>query len=575
MIIGIDVLSVTAYIFGYCGLLSKTSLLAFFSCATLILAILFYRKTHSNPKTLRFLHLKHFLPLLIPFSILPLVIGRALCIPSGWDELTYQLEVPARWIQSGNLAFFHDNPYSAFPTAASASFYILMMTGGLLAPRIFIVTLWAISIVAMYLMLRPGFSKWHASLLTFGFGTSFTVLMAATSAYVELFILIQAAGMLLLLRSHLRNSFSLYIMALTGFMAGIAGGVKLTGLIIGAGFLLYVISTKKRLIKINSSALLVYLSVFIITALIFYARPFLMTGNPAYPYFAGLFSGNEAVIEMSRYHHLIGSVKYGIQGIAAFFTDPILLAISGDAFDGGFGLQFLVILMASAFSIIIAYESRNSRIAGLTITALAFYIFWFLTSQQSRFIIPAVFILFIVSKFSFRRFPSKIAELLIILILLLSIFSIPRNILKDCYLSWKTALGMINPQDYLYSATGPGYLKAVFVVNKKLPEDAKLMMLFENRGLYMNRKHLTGTPFFQEEFFTPPEKLPAPSRIMEILHENKITHLLVGLSENDPDRLPEYLERTANFANMIGELADSGCLKKIWEDEGFAIYEVK
>jgi hypothetical protein len=90
---------------------------------------------------------------------LPLIIGRALCLPAGWDELTYQLAVPERWIHAGHLAVFSDNPYSAFPSAASVNFYMLMMAGGILTPRLFVVSLWIISLIAMYTLLRPGFSK--------------------------------------------------------------------------------------------------------------------------------------------------------------------------------------------------------------------------------------------------------------------------------------------------------------------------------------------------------------------------------------------------------------------------------
>lgn len=134
---------------------------------------------------------------------------------------------------------------------------------------------------------------------------------------------------------------------------------------------------------------------------------------------------------------------------------------------------------------------------------------------------------------------------------------------------------MIKPADYLYSSTGPGYLQSVDVANTRLPKNAKLMLIFENRGLYISKDYVIGTPFVQAEFFTPPEKISAPSQIMGVFRKNKITHVLIGLSEIDPDRLPEYLDRTANFAKMLGSLVDSRELKKIWEYEGFGIYAVE
>jgi len=278
---------------------------------------------------------------------------------------------------------------------------------------------------------------------------------------------------------------------------------------------------------------------------------------------------------MSEYHHLIGSVKYGVQGFSGFFTAPFLLAISPAAFDGGFGWQFLIILLLCIFSTLAAVKSANVKIIAYVSIAVILYSFWFFTSQQSRFLISSIFIVFILSKHSIRRISRTTSKYLMLIILLLTLVSVPGNIMKDCILSWQSVFGSIRTADYLYSSTGPGYLKAVQIVNTKLPPDAKLILIFENRGLYMNKNYVIGTPFFQEEFFTPPEQITIASQIMDVLNKNKITHLLIGLSENDPDRLSEYLSRTASFANMLGELAVSGRLRKIWEDDGFAIYEVK
>ncbi len=575
MVVGLDVITVIAYLLGLCGFLSKTTVLCSLLFVSAGSAVFLYQRKGFSLKGWKWTSLKRYILLLLPLAILPIVFGRAICIPTGWDELTYQLAVPERWIQSGNLAVFSDNPYSAFPAAASINFHMLMMAGGLLAPRLLVLSLWVICTLSLYLLLRPGFSRLNASSLTFGFASSFTVLMASTSTYVEFFILLQVAGILLLSRKLAKSSSPAALMAIAGFMAGMAGSVKLTGPIVGIGFLIYVIVSAKGMKKIRPPAILAYLSVFLIVLGIFYARPYLHTGNPASPYLAGLFSSNDSAIEMSRYHHLIGSVKYGIQDFSGFVSAPFLLAVSGSTFDGGFGWQFAVILVLCLFSIIIAWKNSNSRLAALLLMALVFYAFWFFTSQQSRFIIPAVFVLFIASKQSFRLLPQTASGALIVLIVLLTILSIPMNILRDSLISWKTALGIIKTEDYLYSATGPGYLKAVYIANNKLPPDAKLMLIFENRGLYINRKYVIGTPFFQEKFFTPPEKTASSTDLLKTLRDNQISHLLIGLSENDPDRIASYVDRSANFAKLLGSLIQEGKLKTVWQDEGFGIYEVK
>jgi hypothetical protein len=573
LIIGIDIITVSGYLFGYSGLLNSKILIIILSTISFT-GIFFLIFKHKSE--LKKISLKKYSPLLIALSLFPLMLGRALCLPAGWDELTYQLAVPARWIQAGYIAIFQDNPYSAFPSAASVNFYILMMTGGILVPRLFILSLWLISVISLYLLIKPGFSKWSSSIIAFSFASSFAVIMAAVSAYTELFILVQVAGIILLFRNLSCSKSTCYILAFAGFLAGIAASVKLTGLIVGVAFFIYIFIIKYKNNKYTKvSDMLAYLLTFASTAVIFYARPYFLTGNPLYPYFSWVFGNELSAMEMSRYHHLIGSIKYGIYGFSAFFTVPFLLAISPGAFDGGLGWQFLIIFLLCLFSVVIALKSRRIRLIAYISIAFIFYSFWFFTSQQSRFLLPAVFVLFIVSKFAIRQLPANFVKVIVLLLLILSPFSLPDNFRNSCVLSWETVVGRIKSVDYLYSSTGPGYLQAMDIANTRLPKNAKLMLVFENRGLYINKNYVIGTPFFQAEFFTPPEQITDPSNIMDILRKNKISHLLIGLSEIDPDRLPEYLDRTASFTKMLGLLIDNKKLKKIWDYEGFGIYEVE
>ena len=91
----------------------------------------------------------------------------------------------------------------------------------------------------------------------------------------------------------------------------------------------------------------------------------------------------------------------------------------------------------------------------------------------------------------------------------------------------------------------------------------------------MPRKYEIGTPFFQGKYFTPPEKFENEDTILKVLERNNITHVLVGLSPKDPDRMKEYLERSVGFSAALGRLKDNGKLKLLWEDFGYAIFECK
>ncbi len=572
-VLGMDILTVIVFLLGWSGLISRLNIrfiffMVFFALMCSGLATYFSKQRKSFLKAYRFL------PILL--ILLPglLILGRSLASPTSWDELTYQLTVPAKWIQNGRICFIPDIPYSGFPSAASINFYLMLILGGTAAPRIFILSLWGLSMLSLQSLLKPGLTRPASVILTLSFGICSAVLISAGSAYVELFILANFAAILLTARQNFMKTPTLLMLILTGFFAGIAASVKLTGLIIGASLILFM-QLKNAKPAVFLKIILVFTATFIIISSAFYIRPYLETGNPMYPYFQNFFSDNPASLEMSRYHHAIGSLKYGTDGIYGFFSAPILLCFSSNLFDGSFGWQFSFILLLSVVSLLMAMKNDSLHLKPYFLLVLILYSFWFFSSQQSRFLIPALFLMVFLSKFSLKYIPMQPRIVILASIIILSIFSVPLNIVKDCIYSWKSVLGSMKQEDYLYSSTGPGYLQAVQIVNTKLPKDARLMMIFENRGFYFKRNAVIATPFFQEKFFTPPEQTVDKSQIMKVLRENKITHVLVGLSENDPDRLPQYLERTRNFAESIGSLSSDGNLRKIWDYEYFQIYEVK
>ncbi|HPN85373.1 MAG TPA: hypothetical protein PK821_08570, partial [Victivallales bacterium] len=74
--------------------------------------------------------------------------------------------------------------------------------------------------------------------------------------------------------------------------------------------------------------------------------------------------------------------------------------------------------------------------------------------------------------------------------------------------------------------------------------------------------------------FTPPENVEMQD-VINLMREQKISHVLVGLSLHDPDRLPKYLDRSEKIAKLIGSMYEKGLLIRIWDEEGFAIFRVE
>jgi hypothetical protein len=100
------------------------------------------------------------------------------------------------------------------------------------------------------------------------------------------------------------------------------------------------------------------------------------------------------------------------------------------------------------------------------------------------------------------------------------------------------------------------------------------MLLFEHRTLYIPRRTVIATPFFQGRLLTPTETLATPAKLLAAIHASGATHVLLGLANQDPDRLPEYLDRCLPLATALARLANDNALLPIGQSDGFILYVV-
>ena len=99
---------------------------------------------------------------------------------------------------------------------------------------------------------------------------------------------------------------------------------------------------------------------------------------------------------------------FGLRSVFGFFTVFILVAFDGRSFDGMIlGWTFI------AFIILGILWLRNLRTEGkeysrikiyLPAAIIFYYIFWFMTSQQTRFLQPLLFLVLLVALHGIRLF---------------------------------------------------------------------------------------------------------------------------------------------------------------------------
>ena len=342
-------------------------------------------------------------------------------MPYGWDELTYHIALPFRWINAGSLAVFADNPYSGFPALPQLLFRLGCQNGGILFPRLLVWATYLSLFTAIFIYFKPYANRFVVLFMTCMFIANPLVIHMMRSTYVEVFIMFNMLAALLLIR----ETKSLWK---TFFLCGLLGGgivaTKLTGIGVAAIIFIFLYFKHQRNFISKRSSLFLYFTLGgICMALPFYLRPWLLTANPFYPFLASWFGGSETEILVGKYHYLMGDAHFGLRNILGYLTVFILISFDNKSFDGMIlGWTFI------AFVLLGIWWLRNLRDEGslsqktkiyLPVTILFYYTFWFMTSQQTRFLQPLLFLVLLIAIHGLRTFELKKQKNIIIILSLI------------------------------------------------------------------------------------------------------------------------------------------------------------
>lgn len=574
----------------------------------------------------------------LTFLLLGLTLGPGLCYPTGWDELVYHGVLPRRWLLEGRLEVYADLPYSGFPSSAEILFWLIAPWESLIAPRLVNWTWWVMALVILFRLQRHFVPAFPALILTLAIALSPAALLISANCYVETLQLMNLAALLRVFSvvprarnsnwpqpPRAREGNGHWLLA-AGILLGGSAAVKLTGLstlclpwIWWAGSALD--RSQRKAWAYRMGAIWV---IALLYALPFYLRPALATGNPFYPYFDEWFCADPARRDMSRYHHELGSGPFGLPTLVGLFAGPWLLAMEDRLYDGSLGWQHLVLLLLGAGACLYAFlpqagrasentacsslgcrihKLQRQRVRWLAAVALWFYTFWFATSQQARFVLPAALTFSLVSgaglrhlwraaarshaEASVRSQPSGTLQAhhvwrarlavrgVLGLLLLLSAVSFPWRTLPYYLASWETVARWWTWSEYVDDGTGGQYIPLVQTLRTHIPQPARLLLLFEHRGLYLPRPYLIGTPFFQPGGFTPPEQFARPEALLEFLQREGITHMVMTKSLVGPDRSPAWFERLEPLFRGLEHAVAGGHLEVTWTSEDYVVFAVK
>jgi hypothetical protein len=446
--------------------------------------------------------------------------------PFEWDSLVYHLYIPKVYAETHHLVYLPRLAYSSMPLGGEMIFTWGYLWDGLagaaaMAPiinglmavitwriaRRYLDNFWATA-AAAFLVVTPLYS------IYFG------------SAYVDMLV---GAFALMAFALYLRGLKGAGDAALAGFFLGAAMGVKYTG-VYGAIALTPIMAWDviRRRLPFRRVALVLVVAFVVVAPWLL--KAYIERGNPVFPAMYDVFGGRDLSPETAEY-----LVKWQASiGMGREFADylqlPYRLSVEAaggyERFDGVIlPFSFVCLLLAVAFF-------RRGKLIVYTVLYVAAWSL--IASQQLRFISAAMGTFAIISAGVFahaagafkRRWVRNAVTVLLVGGPIIFNYAI---IAKTTY--YVTAYGVetlvpAEPEVFLERLANPYPVDRY--INENLPEDAVILMIFENHLLYLEREAIYDSFFEASGTLTAVSELENPAAVADYVESLGATYILTG-----------------------------------------------
>ena len=309
---------------------------------------------------------------------------------TGKDALVYHLAAPKLYLRNHGFYYIPGNIFSNLPFQAEMLYMAgLFLKGDLLAKGLNFIAFPVVLLgIRQFSVHKIGNSYPFVSIFIFAMMPSVFELTHISYAdmYAALFVLGAVYGFI---QWNEREENSWII--ISALFTGLAASSKYSTLILPfMGFLGILIHFRhatdgEKLLKTIST----YFTVVAITGSPFYIKNWILTGNPLYPFYYGIFGGKDLTPEIARLFE--GLYKY--MGMGRELLDYLMLPLNvsffakmnSTQFDGMIGPVFLLLLP-------LLFGIRNKRpTITITITYCSIsFAFWASSSQDIRYLVPVL-----------------------------------------------------------------------------------------------------------------------------------------------------------------------------------------
>ena len=488
-----------------------------------------------------------------------LVFVLSLAPPSGadYDSLVYHLAAPAQYSHAGRIGELRFDHHSYFPFTMEMLYGVALQLRGPVFAKLFhwlMLPLGALVLVA--LGNRAG-SRVGGLLAACLFTSLPMTLVEASTAYVDLgFAAFVVAAVLCFAGAPTKNR--LHNLAWSGAFCGFALGTKYFGwLILGFLGIWLLIETLKTRPTHGARGILIFASLALTLGGAWYVRNWIWVGNPVYPFAYGVFGGRGWTPEMARLYDESQAI-YGFgRAPADLLLLPFRLAMTPLSVGGyeTLGLRgqplwplipgpiigektglfdvpalfFITFPGPAIFAFGLPALFARAKPRPILLAAALFiflWIFWALTSQQVRYLFPALALLSVVGGWGMAQWAPRLtlARWIGGLGLAAWLLFAPTFVALQAGSSWKVIRGAQTPENYL-TRTFAGY-SAMQWINANAPAEARVAVYGEPRNFYLQRPYFWADDAHNELIDYP--KITTGAQLADALKAQGATYILAN-----------------------------------------------
>jgi len=583
--LGLGVLAHLTYVLGMFGLLYESFAWLVVLTGTVIALIDFYKHRKVFQESARLPQFTWFslfmFVVLILNAIYPLLTG-ALSPPVWWDEAAYHLAVPKIYINHRSIVYIPFIPYSNWPMEGEMLFTLgLLLRSEILSHLIewssVMLTCWG-----LYLLGKKIFSSSVGLLAGVLFLLTPMVNTLAGTALIEptltLFTFLAVFCFVEWTETLQRR-----LLVLSALFGGLAASTKLNGALVPLilGLLTAVVTMMRSYSsyrwKQSIQNFVSYGLISFTVVMPWYLKSWVHTGNPFWPFLLEVFGGknwdalgNEYLLGFIRKPNLPLTPVNWLLGLWRLSTRPLLFG----PLQFSVGMHYWIGLPLALPALLWGRSSLRNHLRTLLMITLIFYTAWFLQTHQSRFLMPTIPLLALLSAVGIEWLINLCKEQLGLLIrsglaLFLACASWLATPESRAQVNdhWAFLSGQLTREEFLLREV-PGYAAFAYA-NKVLPDDAYVLLaLYESRGYYLDRNYMWANPISQRALRF--EEFKDVSDLANALRARGFTHILfrpVGLERFT------YIRYGEDITRLVRSLLAQEC-RLVYSTPELEIYEL-